>query len=245
MALLAGYTYGVVLLLRKAGLWAPSLTKDTIVWFLFAGLALAASAIEHSKEERFWRDALAEQLKALVIIEWIVSSYTFSLPVELALVPMLVGITLFDAVAATRAEFKVVSRITTAMLALAGLSVLVFALVEASQSFRIDDVPGTIQSTVQSPLLTAALLPAVFALAIFATYENLIIRLGAWRTGRGAFGRYAALRIMIHCRLQPHRVHHFSRKYLLEIMNLRTRSDLTALLMKAKTGAPSDAETDS
>jgi hypothetical protein len=49
MALLAGYTYGIVLLLRKAGLWAPSLTKDTIVWFLFSGLALAASAIEHSK----------------------------------------------------------------------------------------------------------------------------------------------------------------------------------------------------
>jgi hypothetical protein len=181
----------------------------------------------------------------LVIIEWIISSYTFALPVELVLVPVLVVITLFDAVASSREEFKVVARITTAILTMAGLSLLVFALIKAAQSFRVDDVPASIQSTILSPLLTAAFLPAVFALAVFTTYENLFVRLGAWRAGRGAIGRFAAMRIMLHCRLQPHRVHSFARKYVLEIINLQTRADLSALLTKAKAGAPGEAETES
>lgn len=58
-----------------------------MIWFLFSGLVLAATAIDKSKHHEFWREAVVEQLKVLVLIERLVQAYTFSLPVEILLVP--------------------------------------------------------------------------------------------------------------------------------------------------------------
>lgn len=244
IVLLAAYTLGLVRLLARFELWGPALTKDTIVWFLFSGLAFAGSAVERAKDERFWRDSVAKQLKLMVIVEWIVHENTLSFGVELLLVPLFVGLGIFSAVASSRSEFKLVARLLSAVITASALVLIGLAVHGAILTRNALDVPKAIQTLVLPALLTVGLLPAVFLFAAFASYENLFVRLGAWRPGRGAFGRSAALRILAYCWFRPHLVHAFAKKYVIETMQLRDKRDLVALLEKARKGEPGEAELD-
>lgn len=242
VVLLAGYTYGLVHLLGRVGLWAPVQAKDTTVWFLFSGLVVTASAIERAKDENFWKETVAQQLKALVLVEWIVQTNTFTLGTELLLVPISVFLGLLKAVGDSREEFRAAARVVDALIATGALALVGFAVYSAIRSLGTLDVSYAIQSVVLPALLTVGILPAAFALAVFVTYENLFIRVGGWRPRRGLFGRYAALRVIAYCGFRPHTVHTFGKKYVIEIMNLQNRRDVADLLVKAKRKQPGEAE---
>lgn len=131
---------------------------------------------------------------------------------------------MLQAVASSRDEFKVVARFFDAAIAIVGLALAGIAVYAAAQSFRDTNVPSAIRSLVLPPLLTVGLFPAVFAVAVFTTYENFCIRFGAWRPGRGLIGRFAAIRVLAFCGCRPHAVHEFGRKYAAEIMNVKSRT---------------------
>lgn len=242
VVVLAAYSAAAAALLARAGLWSPSLIKDTTIWFLFAGLGLAAKAIQPGESEHFFRDALSEQLQVLVLIEFLVSSYTLSLTAEFVLTPVLFLVTAVQAIASLRHEHRSVERLASAILSLAGLALVVNAVVTMVQTFTPNAAGPTIQAIVAPPLLTALLLPAVIVLALYSASENLGLQLQSWRPERRALGMYATRRIMWHCRLRPLAVRRFSREYRLELMRIRTREDVDALLRTAEAGVRGEAQ---
>ena len=52
--------------LYAVGLWTPDLLKDTVLWFLFSGVALSFSGFQMDTEENIWRGAFIDQLKVIV-----------------------------------------------------------------------------------------------------------------------------------------------------------------------------------
>lgn len=210
--------------------------------FLFAGLGLAARAIQPGESEHFLRDALAEQLQVLVLMEFLVSSYTLSLTAELVLVPILFSVTAVHAMASTRPERRSVERLASGILSLAGLAFIVNAVVVLIQTFSPTIAAQTIQAIVAPPLLTALLLPAVVLLALYSACENLGLQLQSWRPERRGLGRYTTRRILWHCRFSPQAVRKFSREYRLELMRVRSREDADALLHTVKAGVRGEAQ---
>src|SRR5690606_12265718 len=92
-ALLVGWTAGTVLVLRAVGLWDVTDAKTTLVWLLLAGLPLVYSGIEASSKNNHWWTAARVQFKAVAFIEVVRDSHSFSLPIELLLFPLLLGLT--------------------------------------------------------------------------------------------------------------------------------------------------------
>ena len=76
--------------LSEIGIWNRELLKDTVLWSLFSGLALALSGVQTQSDVPTWRSILKNQLKAIILLEFIVNTYTFALWVELLLAPTLV-----------------------------------------------------------------------------------------------------------------------------------------------------------
>src|SRR5688572_10306130 len=73
------YTACAVFILKATGLWAPNLLKDTIVWFVVSGIALLFSGARSAQEIISWRKILADQVKAALLVEYLVNTYTFPL----------------------------------------------------------------------------------------------------------------------------------------------------------------------
>ena len=60
-----------------------SLVKDTIYWLFFIGIVLMSNFITSREAQNLFRQTLIKSLKLVMIIEFIVNSYTFSLLGEL------------------------------------------------------------------------------------------------------------------------------------------------------------------
>ena len=82
------YTGILVFILAQVGIWEWSLLKDTIYWFLCSALVLLMNTDKANQEKGFFIKILKDNLKIILILEFILAFYTFNLLVEIVLVPI-------------------------------------------------------------------------------------------------------------------------------------------------------------
>ena len=87
VALACAYLTIAVYGLLKIGFWESTLLKGTILWAILSGSVLIFRSLGSSGAEFTFRSLLRDNLKVIVIIEFLVNSYTFSLIAELLLWP--------------------------------------------------------------------------------------------------------------------------------------------------------------
>ncbi|WP_338825518.1 hypothetical protein MHOCP_10940 [Moorella humiferrea] len=99
--LMVFYTLAVVRLLAAIGLWKVSLLKDTIVWLCVNAMAMMIRFITSDDAENIFQKVLTDSFKCIIVLEFLVNTYTFSLPTELVLVPILALIAMVDVIASS------------------------------------------------------------------------------------------------------------------------------------------------
>lgn len=133
------YAVILVLGLRELGLWTIDLLKDTLIWFAFGALAYPFQFHDPQKTPRVLRVLVRDSLSVLIVVEVLVETYTFSLPIELIIVPTITLIAMMGAVAETREEHKPVAKILGNVQALFGLVLLAIvvrrAVIDPDHSF--------------------------------------------------------------------------------------------------------------
>jgi len=72
VGLTGAYTAIMAWLLWMAA-WTQDLLKDTVVWFLFSGLALIGSVMTGADENR-WQRAVLDQVKVVILIEYLLAT---------------------------------------------------------------------------------------------------------------------------------------------------------------------------
>lgn len=235
--LLGAYTSLVCYALWRVGIWEVTLLKDTIVWFVVSGLAMAYS-FERSSERGWLRSAIASQVGIVVFIEYLATGYTFSLPAELALQPVLVAVGLLHAVSETDNKYRPVTKLTGALLSLAGLLVLGNAAYQASQALGFS--ASTVRSIALPVALAAAFLPAAYSLHLAVAYESLFVRLRLGGPRDKAVVRYARRQLIKALRLDVRRVRQFMKADPMALSRVRTKKDVDELLRRHRE-APSAA----
>ena len=233
-ALLGSYTSLVCYALWRLGFWEAAMLKDTILWFVASGLALAYS-FDRSSERGWFRSAIASQLGVIVLIEYLATAYTFSLPAELALQPALVAVGLLHAVSETDSQYRPVTKLTGTLLSLAGLLVLGNAIYQASQAIGVSS--STVRSIALPAVLAALFLPAAYCLHLAVAYESLFLRLKLGGPRDKAVVRYAKRQLIKALRFNVRRVRGFLMADPMALSRVRTRQDVDDLLREHR-GAP-------
>jgi len=178
LALLLAYMVGVVFGLWRLHLWMPPLLKDTIVWFVVIGLANYVNITRAMDDERFFSRTAVDSIKVVVFLEFLVNLYVFPLWVELIFFPFLFLVTVTKAYAEVRTPFRVAEiRILSVLLILYGLVALSFSVYHTIAEFRATMTLMNLRQILLQPVLTLALLPFVYALALYASYELTFVRI--------------------------------------------------------------------
>jgi hypothetical protein len=225
------YIAGVVGVLYAVGWWNINLLKDTVVWFLFSGIALAASGLRLGTSTGEWRAVLRDQVKALILVEYVVNTYTFSLWIELLLVPLLVFIALLDVVAQMDPKTAAVAKLTTALQAILGLIVIASAIHHAVATRDTFSSADALRSLALAPLLSLSLLPVVFFFSLIAAYEELFVRLDIGLRKDSRVVRCAKRVLFRHLELRPSRVRAFTRDKEVHLLRVETEADVDALVL--------------
>lgn len=166
----------VIFVLFKLGVWDSSLLKITIMWMGAASVVLFSKLQTLAKERGAFSEAIRDNFKIIVVVEFIAHFYTFSLWTELIIVPVTTFLGMLHAYSEMKEEHKTARKIFSFLLMSFGFYLLYNALISIwhdTDSFFNTD---TLNAFSIPLVLSVAFLPFLYLQSLYLKYEGVFSR---------------------------------------------------------------------
>ena len=151
--------------------------KDIIVWFLFSGLIYCMNAVSQEADEEFIRKVLKDNLKLTAILEFIISTFTFNIWVELAIIPITTMIVMMNVIAERKEEYEKVHKLLDIVLTVAGFWILYETIKIGIHEYKELDALNTFISFMIPIVYLILIIPLEYILELYSKYELLFVRM--------------------------------------------------------------------
>ncbi|KNZ68180.1 hypothetical protein Tfer_3287 [Thermincola ferriacetica] len=227
------YISGIIILLHQIGFWKTSLLKDSIIWTCLTGFTMLMNS-GSSKEKNFFRKTIIDNLKIVMIIEFLVNTYTFSLIGELIFLPFITLIVMMQTVAKMDEKYIKVEKLLGWVKSYIGILILIFVLKNVFSNFSSWASLDTLKQFFLAPILTIAFLPFIYVVTVIAIYELIFIRLEFGSNKSKKLKNYAKLKIIKYCLLSLKRVKDFLTHHSHNLTNIETTEDVDKVVRSLK-----------
>jgi len=224
------YVFLVVFLLEKIGFWDVSALKDTILWTTGSAFATYFS-LNKATDKNYFKSIIFDNIKLILVFEFIVNLYSFNLIAELIIVPITTVIVLLGVVAELKPEHKKVKVFLDYILGLFGLVVIIYTVREVIGDFGNFASIKNLRDFLLPPLLTASLLPFIYFMAVYIQYDSLFTRVD-FTNNKSEMAKYAKRKIFSACHINLSKIIKLSKNAGLPKIN--GKDDVTALIRKAQ-----------
>ena len=175
--IIALYVAGITMIFYQLPFWNNIYLKDIILWTLFSGLTICMNAVAGEADEKYISKVLKDNIRFTVVTEFLLSTFTFSLWVELIIIPIMTAITLLDVVAAQKSETVAVHKLLQSVIAFIGLC-LVFQTVKVGiREYRELNMVDTLVSFFIPMVYLLFVTPLEYVFELYSKYEMLFIRM--------------------------------------------------------------------
>jgi hypothetical protein len=170
------YTALIVILLWKLCLWDITFLKDTCIWFLFSSISITFN-VNKARNFSFFKNIIRDNISIILIFEFIINFYTFSLPVELIVIPIISFIVIIQGFAEVSQKQEPDHQLTASCLkkiiALLSVSLFIFVLYKTMTDYEGLFTIYNLKSFLLPINLTLLFLPFFYGLALYMEYETL------------------------------------------------------------------------
>lgn len=167
------YIAGTIYALKQLHYWEISLLKDTLIWCIFVAPLLI---INSATKKNFFTDSVLHLLRASLLLEFIIAFYPYNFWIEMVLMPFITLLMLTEVIPSKDIQSKQVKSCLNYVLAIIGFTLLGTSLQKLITSSDFLSI-SFIKEMVLVPILTLAMLPALYILALYSSYELLFIRM--------------------------------------------------------------------
>lgn len=166
----------VIIPLNAVGIWKLPHLPVTLLWVLCVAFVML---FEFSKanDQNFFKDAIKDNLKGLIVLEFLINLYVFDLWVELILVPVFGILGGMIAIAETDEKYEIVKKLLNYIMAFIGLTFTGYAIYMVVTDFEHFATLENFENFYLPILLSIMFLPFVYFAALYAGYESLFVRL--------------------------------------------------------------------
>jgi hypothetical protein len=207
------YAATFIFLLSYSPAWRWIYTKDIIMWVIFAGVPVCFNAVSNKTKEHYFRKIFSDNIKFAVLVEFFISSFTFSLVAELILIPILIFLTLLQAVADRDLKYKSVSKLLTVLLSVLGLAVLGLTLRNAIAAYQDIGVIDLLVSFFTPIVFSLLYIPVAYLFAVYAKYELVFIRMGFKESKNWRVRLHHRWRVFLACGISIKNIEKFGCEY--------------------------------
>ncbi|PZC50294.1 MAG: hypothetical protein DK306_000022 [Chloroflexi bacterium] len=162
---------------RLVGIWAFELTTDTEVWMSSVGFILLFSIDGAATDSLLFPKVILRSLEVTAILGFVLNMFVFSFYVEVVIPPLIFLFAGISAFAASKPEYRATKKIADVVLSLAGIAVLAFAGVRLVGEWQEIELVETLRALVLPVWPTIGIIPFVYIVAVFATYELILLRM--------------------------------------------------------------------
>lgn len=171
------YIIFIILFLFQLDLWRADQVKNTIIWFVSVALISFFNIDKIKDNSAYFKEAIKDNIKIIVIIEFLLSVYTFSLPVELIYIPLTATLGILIAVSSRQEKHKAVTAFLNNALLMIGLIIIGYTIYKLVTDFSEIYQEKTLYDFSVPILLSLLFLPFLYFLKTFMEYESVFSRL--------------------------------------------------------------------
>ena len=166
----------MIIPLNAVGIWKLPHLQITILWVLYVAFVML---FEFSKasNQNFFKDAIKDNIKGLIVLEFLINLYVFDLWVELFLVPVFVILGGMIGIAGTDKKYEIAKKLLNYIMAFIGLAFTSYAIYMVVTDFEHFATFENLENYYLPILFSIMFLPFVYFAALYAGYESLFVRL--------------------------------------------------------------------
>jgi hypothetical protein len=180
-AILAAWSVGLVHLGSELGWWTDDLAADTWFWFFTTALVLLFNFEKASAEPDFFIRKAKETFGLTLVLGFLSDLYVLSVPVEFMAQGLLTFVAMVAVVAGMEDRAQPVRKLADGCLSAVAFLVLCLAVNSLIRSWSADDLPDLARQLLMPAWMTLGVLPLIYAIALYAAYENIFLRVD-WKS---------------------------------------------------------------
>ena len=230
------YFSAMLVLLYLVKFWNTALLKDSIIWLVFTGLLTCFNPVTAKQNEKVFRKIIRENLSIVLVLEFILNTYTFSLVVELILLPVLTLIILFAEVSKTNSKYKSVENVMTRLEIVLSFIILISSIYKTLKNFDSFWTIDTLRSFLLPIVLTIMFIPFIYFLVLYSRYETLFLGLNLGEAKSAGLKKYAKKKIFKQCCLNLVKVNKaINSNASFDLRSIKTKKDVDKIIEKLLT----------
>lgn len=225
------YNMSVIWALESPGLFRIAQIKDAILWFIFTGFALAF-LLANQRDTLSIKNALKNNIKLIIALEFIVNVYTFPLVIEIILFPILIiagGIIVMNKY---DSKYSSGDKYAKWILSLIGTGIILNVTINIIYDYRNFISINTLQDILLPPILTIIFLPFIYILMLYISYNSLFSRLSIYLRDSNKLQKYAMKKIIIKCKLNLTRVQNALGENSHELFDAKSQEDVDRVIFE-------------
>ncbi len=225
------YVSFITYLFSSLSVWKNIYLKDILIWTLTSGIIYYANALSKDADEKYIRNMIKNNLGLIVILEFIVSTFTFNIFVELMIIPivtvLIVGIYMTENNKNQQYENKFYNVTLTTIV----FSNILAAVIKGIREFRNLNKIDTIVSLITPIAYMLLSIPLVYILELYSKYEIIFIRINLGNNLSKKNYRKRKLRVFKACGLSINKTMIFQKEILPKMYMNLTDNEFKKLLI--------------
>lgn len=191
------YITSVIYGLSLISFWKFNLIKDTIYWTFGTGFILMMSSNKALYDENYFKKFIRENIKLLMILEFILGLYVFGIVTEFILMPIVIFLSVLLGYTEVYEQHKKVKIFLQKIFLTIGLFYTIYSFLEIYQNFKGFATIDNLRTLLFPAVMTILFLPFAYFYVLYTHYECLFIRVGFFFKDNNSLRRFAKWEILL------------------------------------------------
>ena len=226
------YVLTITMVFCYLPIWENIYIKDIIIWFLFSGLIYCMNAVSSEADETYIKKMLKDNLKFTMILEFFMSTFTFNIWIELAIIPVITIITVMNVIAERKEEYKSVHKLLDSILAIAGFWIFYETIKIGINEYKQLNIINTLVSFMIPIVYLILIIPLEYILELYSKYEVLFLRMTFKEEKDKRIRLHHRTAIFRECNFSVRKILLFQREYMIQMYALKKEDEFNQLMQK-------------
>ncbi|ADL68456.1 hypothetical protein Tthe_0920 [Thermoanaerobacterium thermosaccharolyticum DSM 571] len=234
------YVSSIIFILFKIGFWEFRLLKDTIIWYISVAIVNSIKSIGEAKDMKYFENIIKDNVKIVIILEFIINLYNFSLICEIILIPVISFLYLFKMSFELKTKYqnenyKSIIKLLNIITAVIGIYILFYSTIKFLSDIKNIVFLDLFKDLILPSILSIMFVPYVYLFVLYSTYEKVFIILKYKKTIDDKYRFLLYFRIILFCKFNIVKVNNFINYSKIMYNYIKSKDDINLLFKNYKT----------
>ena len=212
------YVFFITFLFYQLPCWDSSYIKDVVEWFLFTGLICCMNSVAGDTDETYIKKILKDNFKLIVIIEFLMSTFTFNICIELISIPIVIIIMTMSLILEHKNEYRSAQTFLNFVLSLIGFLIIIGTIKVGIHEYKNLNILNTFISFMIPLIYLILFIPVMYLFELWSKYENLFVKMSFVGEKEKNIQRRRQWLVFKECKLSIHKVLLFQKRFCMKIL---------------------------